>query len=285
MRSSSHEEEHVNMKLTVIVDDRAQPGSLFRGEHGASFAIESQGHTLLFDTGGSGEVLLHNLEAAGLEPERIEAVILSHGHADHTGGLAALLERVPGLPVYAHPDLFRERFRKADTGPRLVGPPFTAEEMAGRTTVHLSSEPQEVIPGVWTTGEVAPRPDAEGRGSGHLVRGENGWDPDPYRDDLSVVVKVEGGLVLVCGCCHAGLLNTLAHVRRTFGRDPLAVVGGLHLGSIDTPTMDHILEELTGYGPPQFWVGHCTGDRGFLRLKMAFGPQVVYYVAGAELSF
>jgi 7,8-dihydropterin-6-yl-methyl-4-(beta-D-ribofuranosyl)aminobenzene 5'-phosphate synthase len=273
------------MKLTVIVDDRAQAESQFRAEHGASFAIENQGRTLLFDTGGSGDVLLHNLEAAGLEPERIEAVILSHGHNDHTGGLAALLGRAPGLPVYAHPDLFRERFRKADTGPRLVGPAFTAGEMEGRASFHLSREAQEVLPGVWTTGEIALRPEVEGRGPTHLVRSEDGWDPDPYRDDMSVVVKVEGGLVLVCGCCHAGLLNTMAHVRRSFGADPLAVVGGLHLGSTDTPTMDHILEQLPGYGPPQFWVGHCTGDRGFLRLKMAFGVRVVYYVAGTQVTY
>ncbi|HSJ55407.1 MAG TPA: MBL fold metallo-hydrolase [Anaerolineae bacterium] len=273
------------MKLTIIVDDRAQPGSPFRAEHGASFAIENQGRTLLFDTGGSGEVLLHNLEAAGVAPERIDAVILSHGHQDHTGGLAALLARAPGLPVHAHPDLFRERFVKGDTGPRAVGPPFTLSDLESQAVFHLDSEPREVLPGIWSTGEIGPRPEAEGRGTTHLVRGENGWDPDPYRDDMSVVVKVGGDLVLVCGCCHAGLLNTLATVRRTFGQDPVAVVGGLHLVSTDTPTMEHIIEVLAGYGPPQFWVGHCTGDRGFLRLKMAFGSGVGLYSAGAELAF
>jgi 7,8-dihydropterin-6-yl-methyl-4-(beta-D-ribofuranosyl)aminobenzene 5'-phosphate synthase len=219
---------------------------------------------------------LHNLEMAGLEPGRIEAVILSHGHHDHTGGLAALLERAPGLPVYAHPDLYRERFARSDSSLRPVGPPFTASDLEGRALFHLSSEPQEVLPGVWSTGEILPRPEAEGRGPGHLVRGEEGWDPDPYRDDMSVVVRVGKDLVLVCGCCHAGLLNTL---------DPVAVVGGLHLVSADTPTMDHIVQELAGYGPAHFWVGHCTGDRGFLRLKMAFGARVALYVAGTELTF
>jgi 7,8-dihydropterin-6-yl-methyl-4-(beta-D-ribofuranosyl)aminobenzene 5'-phosphate synthase len=273
------------MKLTVIVDDHAQPGSPFRAEHGASFAIESQGHTVLFDTGGSGQVLAHNLEAAGLEPGRIEAVILSHAHYDHTGGLAWLLNRAPGLPVYAHPDLFRERFSKSDTGPRQVGPPFAASDLEGRALFHLASEPQEVVPGVWSSGEIAPRPEAEGRGPTHLVRVENGWEPDPYRDDMAVAVKGGDGLVLVCGCCHAGLLNTLAYMRRTFGQDPIAVVGGLHLLSTDEPTMDHIMDVLTGYGAPEFWVGHCTGDRGFLRLKMAFGARVALYAAGTELRF
>ena len=273
------------MKLTIVVDDRAEPGSPFRAEHGASFAIESRGRTLLFDTGGSGEVLLHNLAAVGLEPGQIEAVILSHGHRDHTGGLASLLERAPGLRVCAHPDLFRERFSKSDTGPRPVGPPFTAAELAAWAVYQPSSEPQEVLPGIWSTGEIAPRPEAEGRGSGHLVRGAAGWEPDPYHDDMSVVVQEGDALVLICGCCHAGLLNTLAYVRRVFGQDPVAVVGGLHLASLDTPTMDRIVEQLAGYGPPNFWVGHCTGDRGFLRLKIAFGAQVGLYVAGTELTF
>ncbi len=273
------------MKLTIIVDDRAQAGSPFRAEHGASFAIERQGRTVLFDAGGSSEVLLHNLAAAGVEPEGIEALVLSHGHNDHTGGLGGLVERAPGLVVYAHPDLFRERFSKSDTGPRLVGPPFTASELEGRALFRLSSEPQEVIPGVWTTGEIVSRTEAEGRGSSHLVRGENGWDPDPYQDDMSVVVKVGDGIVLVCGCCHAGLLNTLAHVHRAFGQDPMAVVGGLHLISADEPTMDHIVDVLPDYGSPKLWVGHCTGDRSFLRLKMAFGAGVALYAAGAELTF
>jgi 7,8-dihydropterin-6-yl-methyl-4-(beta-D-ribofuranosyl)aminobenzene 5'-phosphate synthase len=273
------------MRVTCVVDDRGQPGSGLMSEHGASFLIEAGGQTALFDTGPSGSVLIHNLAALGIVPQEIETLILSHAHDDHTGGLAGLLELVPGLPLYAHPDFLRKRYRKADTGPRLVGPGIGRAALARRAVLRLSAEPVEVLPGVWTSGEIAPRPEPEGRSASHLVRHLSGWIADPYRDDLSVVLKTAQGLVLVCGCCHAGLLNTLARVRSTFDGDPVAVVGGMHLIHADAPTMAHVVEQLKGYGPPRLWIGHCTGDRAFLAFKAAFGDLVSLCPVGTLLEF
>jgi 7,8-dihydropterin-6-yl-methyl-4-(beta-D-ribofuranosyl)aminobenzene 5'-phosphate synthase len=272
------------MKIACLVDDRARSDSGYTAEHGASFLIESAGRHVLFDTGQSGSVLLHNLAALGLEPERIDALIISHAHHDHTGGLPMLLERVSGLPLYAHPDLFRERFRKTDTGPKQVGPILDQATLANLVTLQLSAEPVEVIPDVWTTGEITFRPEPEGRSSYHIVRRGEKWIADPYQDDLSVVLKTGSGLVLVCGCCHAGLLNTLAHVRRVFGHDPVTVVGGTHLIHLDASTMNSLVEKLCQFGPPQLWVSHCTGDRGFLALKVAFGDSVSLCQAGTEIQ-
>jgi 7,8-dihydropterin-6-yl-methyl-4-(beta-D-ribofuranosyl)aminobenzene 5'-phosphate synthase len=272
------------MKITCVVDDRNHSDSALKAEHGASFLIETGDHTVLFDTGQSGEVLLHNLAALGVAPRQIEALILSHAHYDHTGGLSALLGQVPGIPLYAHPDLFRKRYRKTDTGPRLVGPSLTRKALVREVDLQLHAEPVEVVPGVWTTGGITPRPYQEGRSPYHVVRQGAGWIEDPYRDDLSVVLKNGETLTLLCGCCHAGLLNTLAHVRDTFGLDPVAVMGGLHLVNADDPTLDLVIETLRGYGPPRLWVGHCTGDRSFLRLRAAFGDQVSLYHVGTELT-
>ena len=274
----------IDMKITCLVDDRAPSGSGYTAEHGASFLIESAGRHVLFDTGQSGSALLHNLAALGMEPDKIEALIISHAHNDHTGGLPTLLEQVSGLPLYAHPDLFRERFRKTDTGPKQVGPALDRETLAKLVNLQLDAEPVEVIPGVWTTGEISSRPESEGRSSYHIVYQRNKWIADPYRDDLSVVLKTGSGLALVCGCCHAGLLNTLAHVRRVFGHVPLTVVGGTHLIHLDAPAMNSLVEKLKQYGPPQLRVSHCTGDRGFLALKVAFGDSVSLCQAGTEIQ-
>jgi 7,8-dihydropterin-6-yl-methyl-4-(beta-D-ribofuranosyl)aminobenzene 5'-phosphate synthase len=273
------------MKVTCVVDDRALADSGFKSEHGASFLIESAGRYVLFDTGSSASVLLHNLAVLGFAPGRIEALILSHGHNDHTGGLAGLLAQVPGLPLYAHPDLFRERFRKTGTGFKKVGPSMDRAALQDLADVRLSAEPLEVIPGVWALGEISPRVEPEGRSKKHVIREGAGWAADPYRDDLSIVLKTGQGLVLVCGCCHAGLLNTLARVRSIFDRDAVAVVGGTHLVSADAGMMAGIVEKLQTYGPPRFWVGHCTGDLAFDALRGAFGEKVSPCQAGTELAF
>ncbi len=273
------------MRITCVVDDRAQPGTGLQSEHGASFLIEVEGRRVLFDSGPSGSVLLHNLAVLGHKPQQIEALVLSHGHDDHTGGVAALLEQVPGLQLFAHPDLFRERFRKTDTGPRRVGPALDSAAAEEGAALRLSATSVEVVPGLWITGQIAPRPEPEGRSPHHVVRKGDGWDADPYLDDLSVVVRTGDGLVLVCGCCHAGLLNTLAFVRTEFGQDPMAVVGGTHLVNADGPTMDHVVEELRNYGPPQMWLGHCTGQRAYLALKVVFGDRVSPCLGGTVLSF
>jgi 7,8-dihydropterin-6-yl-methyl-4-(beta-D-ribofuranosyl)aminobenzene 5'-phosphate synthase len=273
------------MKITCVVDDRGRPDSGLESEHGASFLIEAESQTVLFDTGQSGSVLLKNLAVLGHAPEEIDAVVLSHAHYDHTGGLSSLLAHVLGIPLYAHPDLFRERYQKQDTGPRAVGPAMARADLAGQAVLMLSAEPAEVCPGVWTSGEILRRSEPEGRSPYHLVRTDSGWEADPYRDDLSVVLQTEQGLVLVCGCCHAGLLNTLLHVRSVFGNDPVAVIGGMHLLHVDAPTMDHVVEELNGYGPPKLWMGHCTGDRAFLTLRAAFGDLVSLCPVGTVVDF
>jgi len=272
------------MKIVCVVDDRTAPGSSCRVEHGAAFWIVTGGHQVLFDTGQSGEVLLHNLDALGLDPKGLDALIVSHGHYDHTGGLSALLEQRPGIPFYAHPDLFLPRYRKTDTDPRRIGPAVDRESVARSADLRLNKEPVQVVPGLWTTGEISSRPEPEGRSAYHIIRRDGRWRPDPYRDDLSVVVETTQGPVLICGCCHAGLLNTLAHVRALFGTPPVAVVGGTHLIHADGPTMQRVIDVLADYGPPRLWLSHCTGERGFLALRAAFGQQVDLYRAGMTVE-
>jgi len=299
------------MRITCVVDNAVDPQSSFWGEHGLAFLIESEGKRVLFDTGASGTVLLHNLEAQKVALGSIVGVALSHAHPDHTGGLPALLERVPGLPVYAHSDLGRERFsRRAGrmrakaplpTAPRSAFPytrkvplrfpytrkglPVDVEVLRQQADLHLSDVPQEIVPGVWTSGEISERPEPEGRSPHHFVRDGERWVPDPYRDDMAMVLDSSQGLVLVCGCCHAGLLNMLSHVRRVFGRDPVVVAGGTHLVSADEAHLRHLIKTLKRLGPPALYLNHCTGQAAYVALAQAFGDQVAPCPAGTVLEF
>jgi 7,8-dihydropterin-6-yl-methyl-4-(beta-D-ribofuranosyl)aminobenzene 5'-phosphate synthase len=265
------------MKVTCVVDNAVQRSSPFWGEHGLAFLIETEAGRLLFDTGQSGTVLLHNLESLGVDPATIDALAISHAHYDHTGGLPALLEHIrSGTPLYANPDLFRERFSRQEGELRSIGLSLTREELAARLTLLLGAAPQKIFPGVWTTGEITSRPEPEGSSARHVVREGEAFAPDPYRDDMALVLEMNGRLVLLCGCCHAGLLNTLAHVQRTFERPIVAIAGGLHLTSATADHQQRVNKVLVEMESVQrVYPSHCTGEAAFVSLLLTLGPSIV----------
>ena len=270
------------MDITCVIDNTVQRSSPFWGEHGLAFLIETEAGRLLFDTGQSGTVLLHNLDVLDVDPATIDALAISHAHYDHTGGLPALLERVrPGTPLYANADLFRERFSRREGELRGMGLSLTREELAARLTLRLSETSQEILPGVWTTGEITSRPEPEGRSARHLVREGDTFVPDTYRDDMALVLECRGAvtaplLVLLCGCCHAGLLNTLAHVQRTFERPIAVIAGGLHLTSATAEHQQRVNKVLVEMESVQrIYPNHCTGEVAFVALTLTLGPSIV----------
>ena len=272
------------MRITCVVDDEAMPGSGLLAEHGISFFIASGGQGVLFDTGSTSRVLLANLARLEIGVEQIDALVISHAHYDHTGGLAGLLELRSGIPLDAHPDLVRERYARTSSGVEKIGPVVGRAVLEKRVSLHLTTEPVEVAPGVWTSGEIAERAEIEGRSPRHVIRQGEDWLPDPYGDDLAVVLKTVEGLALICGCCHAGLLNTLHQVRHAFGAQPATIVGGTHLKDTAGADLDHVVEVLEQGGPPDLWLGHCTGRKAFRTLQAAFGERVRPCQAGTVME-
>jgi 7,8-dihydropterin-6-yl-methyl-4-(beta-D-ribofuranosyl)aminobenzene 5'-phosphate synthase len=264
-------------KITCIVDNAVQASSRLWGEHGLAFLVEIGDGRVLFDAGQSGAVLLHNLAVLGVDPATIDALAISHAHYDHTGGLPTLLECTrPGLPFYAHPDLFRERFARRRERPEFIGLPLAREALEAQTVLRLSAEPQQILPGVWTTGEIALRPEPVGGSSHHLVREGVDWIPDPYQDDMALVIERTAGLILLCGCCHTGLLNTLSHVQRTFERPIAAVAGGTHLAGAGPDHLRHVGQVLLEMESVQrVYLNHCSGEVAFHSLLLALGSDVV----------
>lgn len=273
--------------ITCLVNDKTQPGSGLRAEHGLSFLVESGEEDILFDTGSSGQTLLHNASLLGLDLRQVTALVISHSHPDHTGGMRAFLPLVRGCKVFAHPAIFQERFRRRGSRePKYIGLPLSQGEIEEHAELNLSSQPVEVAPQIWTTGEVAPRSEVEGRSARHLIRTPQGWAPDPYADDMALVLETSQGLVVVLGCCHAGLLNTLAHVRRRFGGQIQAVLGGAHLLDLGEEEINHIISVLREeYGYPRLYLNHCTGDRALRALRRAFPDRAVSCLAGKEMAF
>ena len=273
-------------KITCLIDNSVKQSSRFWGEHGLSFCLETDGACALFDTGRSEVVLSHNLGLLGKCLRDAVALVLSHAHLDHTGGLPGVLAKKPGLPLYASPDLFRPRFTLREDTYKPIGLPLTQKELTQFADLHVSAAPVEVLPGLWTTGEINERSEPEGRSTRHFVPDGDGWQPDPYRDDMSMVMETQDGLVVICGCCHAGLLNTLAHVQRTFQQSIHTIVGGTHLVNADEAYLQHVIEVLRDtYGQLRFYLNHCTGEQAYLALANAFGDRVNLCPAGTSLDF
>jgi 7,8-dihydropterin-6-yl-methyl-4-(beta-D-ribofuranosyl)aminobenzene 5'-phosphate synthase len=272
--------------ITCVVDNTSQQDSALRSEHGLAFWIDTRQGSVIFDTGQTVAVLSHNLALLGLAPHNAAALALSHAHYDHTGGLDAVLSQTKQLKIFALSDIFRPRYSLREGEYHSIGLKISREELARCAELHVSDAPQEIAPNLWTTGEIAPRPEAEGRSAHHFIRTDEGWQPDPYRDDLSLVLKTSAGLVVICGCCHAGLLNTLLHVEQKFGGPMIAVLGGTHLNTASDAYLAHVIGVIRErYPAMHLYLNHCTGERAYQSLSRSFGSQVKTYPAGSIIHF
>jgi 7,8-dihydropterin-6-yl-methyl-4-(beta-D-ribofuranosyl)aminobenzene 5'-phosphate synthase len=270
--------------LTILVENTV-PGKSdgLMGEHGFSLFVERPGFRLLFDTGASGAALLHNAPRLGVDLRTAEAIVLSHGHMDHSGGLVAALRTIgKPIPVYGHPDIFTDRYGKRADRVTYAGLPFKREALEGMGAVfELSPAFRRIGPGVYVTGEV-PRRNAFETGDAHLFVTRNGERVrDPFTDDQSLVLETADGLALLLGCCHAGLVNTLEHVQQQLpGRPIHTVIGGTHLGFAPPEQLTRTLELLKGLDIRRIGCSHCTGLSAGARLVAALGDRAEFCNVG-----
>ena len=246
------------MKITIIVDNHALPG--FASEHGLSLWLETDAGNVLFDT-GQGPGFESNVQALGIPLETARAIVLSHGHYDHTGGLPFALERSPSARVYVHPDAFAPRFSLRDAVMRTINMPYPAEVALKAHKANLvdTTRAMEVVPGVWTTGPIPRCNDFEDTG-GHFFLDRIGHRPDMIPDDQALWIQTPSGPVVLLGCAHAGVVNTLDYISQLTGaRTFHAVIGGMHLGKAGPERLAATAEALRRYEVSIVGPMHCTG--------------------------
>ena len=277
-------------RLTILVENTV-PGKSdgLCAEHGFAVFIERPDLRLLFDTGPQGVALLNNAPRLGVDLQRTDAIVLSHGHGDHTGGLAAVLAVLgKAVPVFGHPDIFLQRYGKRRGGEiRYAGLPFAQAALEGNgARFDLSAAFRAIAPGVHLTGEVPRRHTFETGDARLFIRTDGQERPDPFSDDQSLVLDTQDGLVLVLGCCHAGLINTIDHVRTQLSDRPLhTVIGGTHLGFAPEHQLEQTIAALRALGIRQLGLSHCTGLEAGARLAAEFGKRVIFCNVGSSLVF
>jgi 7,8-dihydropterin-6-yl-methyl-4-(beta-D-ribofuranosyl)aminobenzene 5'-phosphate synthase len=258
------------------------------GEWGFAALVEVDGHRILFDTGARPETVKQNARELKVDLDSVDDVILSHNHDDHVGGLLALRRDVKGrrpealARAHVAPGIFWSR-------PNASGEETNAalklrseyEALGGRFVEHPG--PEAIFPGVWVTGPV-PRVFPERNWSKDVGRivSPAGLVDDTLPEDMSLVFDTPKGLVVLTGCGHAGIVNTIEHARKSVRSAPLyAVLGGLHLFQLDDERLDWTAGKLREFGLVHLVGAHCTGIEAVYRIRDRAGLTRKTAVVGA----
>jgi 7,8-dihydropterin-6-yl-methyl-4-(beta-D-ribofuranosyl)aminobenzene 5'-phosphate synthase len=271
------------VRIVVLADNTARTRGLL-GEHGLSLWIERAGHCVVFDT-GQGLALGHNAEALGVLLARADAVVLSHGHYDHTGGLVLLLQGRRHLPVYAQPEAMSTRYSRHDGEAHEIGMPAASREALTRWGAFRSARvPLPVCGGVRLTGTIPRQTDFEEE-AGTFFLDREGREQDPLVDDQAAFVETRAGTVVLLGCAHAGVMNTLVRVESLTTSPVHAVIGGMHLAAASPERIAATVAALGERDVRRVVPCHCTGLPATAALARELGDRCTPGHAGLVLEF
>jgi len=225
-----------DFRVTILYDNTVfTPGT--KADWGFACLIEGADKTILFDTGTQPDILRHNLEALEIDVNKVDQVVISHEHGDHTGGLWFFLDKKAGVPVY-FPASFSSGF-----GRRV--------ESAGAGAVRVT-DPQEICKDIWVTGE---------------IKGP--------ANELGIILDTGQGLVVITGCAHPGIAGIVKHARSALDKDVYFVFGGFHLMQHSKVEVDAIIEQFAEAGVRKCGATHCTGEQQIEWFRQAYGENFV----------
>ncbi|NHJ46974.1 MAG: MBL fold metallo-hydrolase [Asgard group archaeon] len=284
----------LKIEIINLYNDIAPNDCNFIANHGQAFLIKSESNQTLFDTGQIGKYLLHNMKELAVDPNEIDTVVISHGHLDHSGGLNELIRARTTdeiLTVIAHPESLLPKGgykTKEKKEVKDASFPLIPEDIKDKVNLLLVKEPYQITDYLATVGEVNHRPFKDGTSDSHVFFEDEKWKPDKMIDDLNLVVQTKDGLVIVCGCCHAGLLNTLEQVSNQYpGSKINAILGGTHMTRYSGEEVEFVAKGLIeNYDKPKLYFNHCSGKNVIDQLLEIFGPEIVDdCLIGKKLEF
>jgi len=286
----------LQQSTNVVKRALVPPPQAFLAEHGFSCLIKtidgSEEHVMLMDVGISGTCLLHNAQLLKIDLSKVEALILSHGHFDHCWGLREILPRVSkGIPVVLHPDAFLpRRINFPALGIQVPLPP-PVENMLKEAGIEIRKIREDSILAsgrVLILGEIDRITEFEKGMPGAEAEINGQWVKDPFPDDRGVALKVKNkGLVVIGGCSHAGIINTVKHAQKTSGTPKVhAVLGGFHLtGPMMEPVIGPTIGKIKEIGPEYVVPTHCTGWRAINQFAKEMPEQFILNTVGTTYIF
>lgn len=250
------------VRIVTLVDNEEGEHHALRAEHGLAFYIEANGHRLLFDTGQS-SAFLENARRLRIDLARVDHVVLSHGHYDHSGGMRALLALTSRFRLITGRGFFTPKYASDGVAYEFLGNDFDEGELQknGVAWKVVAGETEEIVPGVYAVAGF-PRVHADERINSRFVLRRNGrFEPDPFEDEILLAIETSRGLVVLLGCSHPGVKNMLDAVRQRFAQPLYAVLGGTHLVESSDGGIADTLAYLKRAGVAVLGVSHCTGKR------------------------
>ncbi len=260
-------------------------------EHGFSMLVrvfrEGRANSILFDTGGSPETILENTKRMGIDLKKVDCIALSHGHYDHFGGLLSAVKTVNkvGLPVIVHENMFGLRGSKRSNGTIREHNKFPAEAQLSPAKIVRTKQPSLIADNmVCVTGEIPRKTSYEKGFAQQMAFVDSKWQPDPWIiDDRALAISVKGkGLVVLSGCAHAGIINTVSYAQEITGAAKVyAVLGGFHLaGKGFENRIAQTVEALKRIKPKLLVPSHCTGWRAMCALAKELPEAFVWNSVG-----
>ena len=264
------------LKITLLVDNNAPDG--LEKEHGFAAWIEVGERRILFDTGQSG-ALLANADRLDINLADADTLVLSHGHYDHTGMLPEVFELNQKLRVYYAASLEIDRWScREGTDPRAIGIPEASRQALSALPAERLSELRSsvyLMEGVGITGPV-PRISSQEDTGGPFYLDSTAKDDDLIEDDQSMWFETDEGIIILLGCCHSGLVNTVDYIRGISGKDRIrGIIGGMHLVNADEGRLHFTFDAMKKWEPEFLVPCHCTGEEQTASMVDAIGGDTV----------
>ena len=272
----------MKLRITTLSENTAGAGK-FLAELGLSILVETDKVNVLLDT-GQGISASYNADILGIDLSKIDKIVLSHGHYDHTGGLRQILRKMrKEVEIIAHPDIWTTKYsHRQGQADRYVGIPFQRQELESLgAKFNLTTKPTKITDNIMTTGEIPMVTDFEEIESNMVVKEDTGWQPDKLLDDQALIINTEPGLVVILGCAHHGIINTLYYAQQLTGVKQLhTVAGGCHLISASEERIWLTIAALKELDVQRLGLCHCTSLPVVSLMAQEFGERFFFNNTG-----